>query len=183
MSALPTRDLICGVDPGLRGSVAYYNFEFKKLECVHDMPTRAQANGRNEIDLFSLTQIIDGYHARTALAVIENVHSMPNQGVSTTFTFGYAAGVAAGTIGAFNIPIYKVEPSVWKRTSHSFSLDPTFQLTRPISNERWMTGERKLPYSLSLVHDLFAHHSKERRTPMNKAKKKVSKKKVAKKKK
>jgi len=108
------RNLLIGVDPGLSGAVAFYNFESKRLEGVHDMPLIKKANGKHEIDTFSLTQIIDRVWTRVELAVIEEVHSMPKQGVASTFTFGYAAGLIAGTISAFNIPVLKTPPAVWK---------------------------------------------------------------------
>lgn len=47
--------------------------------------------------------------------VIENVHSMPKQGVASTFRFGRAAGALEGALMACNVPVFLIEPVAWKR--------------------------------------------------------------------
>lgn len=109
------KTLICGVDPGLHhGAVAFYNFETKELDSVWDIPTKVKKNGKKEIDTFTLTQIIDLRASSVILAVIEEVHAMPKQGVSSTFTFGYATGIVTGVIAGFNIPVIRTPAAVWK---------------------------------------------------------------------
>jgi crossover junction endodeoxyribonuclease RuvC len=49
------------------------------------------------------------------LAVIEGVHSMPGQGVSTTFKFGRAFGTVEGVMAAMLVPSELISPAVWKR--------------------------------------------------------------------
>ena len=48
-------------------------------------------------------------------AYLEEVHSMPGQGVASTFTFGEGYGIIKGALGAANIPLRLVRPQVWKR--------------------------------------------------------------------
>jgi crossover junction endodeoxyribonuclease RuvC len=38
---------------------------------------------------------------------------MPNQGVSSMFTFGKSAGIIEGVLGAMNIPVTFVTPQKW----------------------------------------------------------------------
>lgn len=124
MSAVPlklvpppfTRDLILGVDPGLSGALAFYNFKTKKLEAVFDMPlnTVSSSESKSHINTFQLSLIVDGYSARTCLAVIEEVASRPKEGVVSVFRFGFVTGLVTGVIAAHHIPPVFTPPSVWK---------------------------------------------------------------------
>jgi crossover junction endodeoxyribonuclease RuvC len=46
---------------------------------------------------------------------IESVHSMPGQGVRSTFDFGMNFGIWLGVIAALNIPMELVTPQEWKK--------------------------------------------------------------------
>jgi hypothetical protein len=46
--------------------------------------------------------------------VVENVHSMPKQGLSSTFKFGMAVGIIHGVAGALRLPLTLVAPTQWK---------------------------------------------------------------------
>ena len=48
------------------------------------------------------------------MAVVENVGSMPKQGVSTTFKFGRAAGCLDGVLQALYCPMTYLTPAQWK---------------------------------------------------------------------
>ena len=47
--------------------------------------------------------------------VVENVHAMPKQGVSSTFRFGVAVGIIHGVAGALRLPLTLVTPTQWKK--------------------------------------------------------------------
>ncbi len=48
-------------------------------------------------------------------SVIENVHSMPRQGVASSFQFGRSFGALEGAMAGLSaVPLAYVEPSVWK---------------------------------------------------------------------
>ena len=49
------------------------------------------------------------------IAVVEVVHSMPKQGVASTFKFGMAAGLIRGVLLGAGVPIFDVAPTVWKK--------------------------------------------------------------------
>lgn len=51
---------------------------------------------------------------RIERVVVENVHAMPKQGVSSTFKFGVAVGIIHGVTGAMQLPLALVAPTVWK---------------------------------------------------------------------
>jgi len=98
---------ILGVDPGLDGAIAFY-FPSHDAIAAEDMPVAAQqVNGA--ILASRLRQM-----GPTA-AVIEAVHSMPKQGVASTFKFGQSYGIAIGVVTALNIPVRFVTPGKWKK--------------------------------------------------------------------
>jgi crossover junction endodeoxyribonuclease RuvC len=46
--------------------------------------------------------------------VVENVHAMPKQGLSSTFKFGMGVGIIHGVAGALRLPLTLVTPTQWK---------------------------------------------------------------------
>jgi len=50
-----------------------------------------------------------------ATAIIEQVHSMPGQGVSSTFAFGKNYGAWLGILSAYGIPYQEVTPQKWQK--------------------------------------------------------------------
>ena len=49
------------------------------------------------------------------IAMIEKVHSMPKQGVKSSFTFGQGYGFLLGCLTALEIPFEYVTPQKWQR--------------------------------------------------------------------
>jgi crossover junction endodeoxyribonuclease RuvC len=97
---------VLGVDPGLHGAYA--------LACgigpalAEPMPLAGK-----EIDFGELAKEWAGFSVD--FAVIERVHSMPKQGVSSAFTFGFGCGGVHGVLRALRIPIHYVTPQAWKK--------------------------------------------------------------------
>ena len=118
--------IIIGCDPGLHGAIAILETETGEMQ-VHDIPvlqTSVKATGnrktksgmrtKTEIDVGELTALLCPY-ALKGTAFIEDVHSMPKQGVASVFSFGFSAGVLRGVIGALGIPYTLVTPQAWKK--------------------------------------------------------------------
>ena len=100
--------IILGIDPGVSGAVAFYNTEIPDRCEVFDLPVVAGViDGRN------LAALIRRHSATRA--IIEDVHSMPKQGVASTFKFGRAFGTAIGIVEGIGIPVVYVAPTKWKR--------------------------------------------------------------------
>jgi hypothetical protein len=98
---------ILGVDPGVSGAIAFYFPAHPDRVAVEDMPSAA-----GDVDAVTLAKRIAAMGPD--LAFLERVNAMPGQGVSSTFKFGRAYGVALGVIGAAAIPLHLVTPSKWK---------------------------------------------------------------------
>ena len=104
---------ILGIDPGLSGALAAHAGTHL---IVRDMPTFALTRGgknKREIDCVQLVAIVRELNAREAW--LEQVSSMPGQGVSSVFAFGQAFGIIKGILAALNVPLHLVTPRVWKK--------------------------------------------------------------------
>jgi crossover junction endodeoxyribonuclease RuvC len=106
---------ILGVDPGLSGAMAMLN---AGAVDVFDIPTTTRTVNKKEkrqIDPYSLAAWLEIQRPLIKFAVIEQVGTMPGQGVTSAFNFGFTTGVIHGIIAACGIEIRTVPPQVWKR--------------------------------------------------------------------
>jgi len=97
-----------GVDPGVSGALAFYYTEAPSRVAAEDMPV---ADG--DVDAVTLAKRIA--IMSPDIAIVEHVHAMPGQGVSSTFKFGRAFGTAIGVLGALKVPTVFVAPARWKK--------------------------------------------------------------------
>jgi hypothetical protein len=97
-----------GVDPGLKGGIAFYFPSHPNRVSAEDMPTVNQ-----QIDAHTLGRRIE--QLRPDVAIIELVGARPGQGVSSMFNFGEGCGAIRGVLVALNVPITFVPPSTWKK--------------------------------------------------------------------
>lgn len=96
--------IFIGVDPGGSGAIAV----------IHDGVVEFIKNDSTERDLYEWLcdyGLADGYGSH---AVIERVHSMPKQGVSSSFKFGQSYGFLRGLLIASRIPFAEVSPVKWQ---------------------------------------------------------------------
>jgi crossover junction endodeoxyribonuclease RuvC len=106
--------VICGVDPGLSGAIAYIG---EHGVTVYDMPTRCvrvSGQERRRIDMAQLATIFELHEGDVSLTVIEEVHSQPHDGHVGAFSFGKAAGCVELGAHFTGGRIELVAPSVWK---------------------------------------------------------------------
>jgi hypothetical protein len=102
--------MIVSVDPGIRGAAAALCPKRGFVDVI-DLPTMPAGNKReiNSIEFHNWLRIIKPHRI-----VIENVHSMPKQGVASTFRFGMAFGTLKATCKAWIGPdLELVDPTVW----------------------------------------------------------------------
>lgn len=111
-----TLRLTFGIDPGITGALAVLA---DGAYCdVIDLPTCGHRKTR-WIDSAKLAAQLRGYRAAhpgaDVLAVVESVHAMPGQGVTSMFGFGRSCGIIDGVLGALGIRAEYVTPQAWKR--------------------------------------------------------------------
>tara|TARA_B000000475_G_C15952981_1_gene429580 strand:+ start:321 stop:815 length:495 start_codon:yes stop_codon:yes gene_type:complete len=110
--------LIIGIDPGISGSICF--FEEGKILDVVEMPTmtegkknKKQVNGPQVYnEILKRINKIEKQHIRV---VIEQVSAMPGQGVTSMFNFGQSFGILKGICSAMQLPLYFVRPAKWKK--------------------------------------------------------------------
>lgn len=108
-----------GIDPGIDGAIGVIS-DCGGDVAVYDIPHVSIGTGKKvkrEINLLALRILLEEMLERSesVTAYIERVHSMPKQGVASSFNFGKTAGILLGMLAAMQIPIQQVTPQEWKK--------------------------------------------------------------------
>ncbi len=111
--------IILGCDPGLSGALVLISTDGVKtyiLSCI-DMPTLTMVKNKRDIDVVALGAWLKEQTDEWTIdrVVIEKVHSMPKQGVASTFKFGMCYGALRGAVATLLIPTTLVTPQAWKK--------------------------------------------------------------------
>lgn len=113
-----------GIDPGLSGAVAVIDEDTPDAGVkVFDTPTILVEGEKTKRKYLvpAMALLLKPYAdlenrmGQKVLAVLENVHSMPKQGVASSFCFGEGKGMWEGILAAFEIPTELVSPQRWKK--------------------------------------------------------------------
>lgn len=105
-----------GIDPGLRGALALYSPPGELV--LLDVPTISRKVGKStkqQIDAYQLGNWLDLHRNLIKRAIIEQVGSMPAQGITSAFNFGFTTGCLHGLLAGNAIPMLTVVPQAWKR--------------------------------------------------------------------
>lgn len=112
--------MIIGIDPGLKGAIAFYDPAINYL-CMRDLPVRwklVNQKKRFEVDTAALLALIQSWtHARFETVIIEEPHAMPGAGATSQFNFGVTCGRLFGLVECLQMvdQILYVDPSSWKQ--------------------------------------------------------------------
>jgi crossover junction endodeoxyribonuclease RuvC len=109
--------IVCGIDPGLDGAVAFLNIPKGTLE-VFDMPTVTVLRGGKKKREVSASMFADLFsvHMNSEIKVFsERVNAMKGQGVTSVFSFGRSSGIIEGVIAARLMPLTLVTPQTWQK--------------------------------------------------------------------
>lgn len=111
-----------GIDPGLSGAVAFlpgFDGPDGMVARVEDTPIMNVGDDdkvRRKYNTAAMAALLRPYSSSTDVTVIlEAVHSMPKQGVASSFTFGEGLGMWKGIIAALGLPLVMVTPQRWKK--------------------------------------------------------------------
>lgn len=117
---------IIAIDPGKSGAVAL--MVGGVLEGVVDMPY---------ID-DEVSGVLLAAHLTLAepdVVVVEKVHAMPGQGVSSMFNFGKSYGIVIGVTTGLSHPLVKITPQEWKRANGLIGKEK--DASRQLAMELW----------------------------------------------
>jgi crossover junction endodeoxyribonuclease RuvC len=95
-----------GIDPGQSGGIAIVS------DGLSPWAVKMPATER---DLWDTLHALRAWSDREAVAVIEAVHAMPKQGVTSTFTFGKSYGGLRMALIGNMIPFRDVQPRKWQQ--------------------------------------------------------------------
>ena len=99
-----------GIDPGFSGAWGIVTYHGKYQSCG-DMLN----NGKHILSRDVHAEIVMAIDRQDMYGVIESVHSMPAQGVASSFKFGVAFGMAIAIMERINCPWMLVTPQEWKK--------------------------------------------------------------------
>lgn len=101
--------IVLGIDPGASGGIAWHD--------RGDSPCATQTMHGEKMPATErdVAQFLAECAAEKSFAYIEKVHSMPSQGVSSTFKFGQNYGFLRGCLVSLQIPFDEVTPQKWQK--------------------------------------------------------------------
>ena len=127
--------LIIGIDPGISGSICF--FQDGKIVDVVEMPTmtegkknKKQVNGSQIFN--EISEKIKKLDKNEIKVVIEQVSAMPGQGVTSMFNFGQSFGILKGICSTMQLPMYFVRPAKWKKYFNLINSEKDASRTRAI---------------------------------------------------
>ena len=112
-----------GADPGMSGALALFapgRVDFKPGDtdvavAIEDMPTIKVEGGRM-LDHWRLAAILGAWASTYDVkgVTIERVHAMPDQGVSSSFSFGDSFGALKQAVASAGLHFTLISPATWK---------------------------------------------------------------------
>lgn len=104
-----------GIDPGLSGSVATIT---KDNIIVADVPTimtkTSTKKNKRQYDVVGMVSLLRDLPINSIIG-LEKIHSMPGQGVASTFSTGEGYGIWKGIIAALGFSLVLITPQAWKK--------------------------------------------------------------------
>ena len=105
-----------GVDVGALGAFSLY--VDGKFDRVVDMPiVEVLRGGKNkrQVSAQGVASIIKVFAPTHAF--VERTGAMPNQGTTSMYAFGRAAGIIEGALASFAVPVTYINPAVWQKAT------------------------------------------------------------------
>jgi crossover junction endodeoxyribonuclease RuvC len=133
-----------GIDPGKTGAAAIITTRHTGEEYIDIIDYLEPVLLAQEIKEWAETY-------KVVLAVVEKVHSMPKQGVTSSFNFGMNFGIWQGILSALQIPYSFVPPQAWQKG--------LFSKTDGDNKKRGLSVVRRL-YPRSEFFKLEKHHNR-----------------------
>ena len=119
-------NIYLGVDPGKTGSISAI------WDDGEPFISSCKLSG-TEADVVDW---LFGFDTDRAFAVIERVHSTPQMGVTSSFTFGQSYGFLRGLLIATKIPFIEVSPQKWQRAMGCLTKGDK-NVTKQAAQQRW----------------------------------------------
>ena len=151
-------DIFIGIDPGVSGAVAVLDGRSTIL-ALDWTPTikPAKKGSRREYVIADQVALLRGWvpHPKVdpdeprvvtrTIVALEKIHSMPAEGVASSFKGGEGFGIWKGIITALGLPLELVTPQAWKKAMMAgMSGDKGKGASRIRAKELWPKAELNL---------------------------------------
>lgn len=147
-----------GIDPGYTGGICIIE---NGVVSVFRMPVSTTAKGKNCYDVESLVNLLKSYSHLNPSVAIENVHTMPGQGVSSSGALLEGKGIIIGACAAiFNKMPTLVSPQSWKKKFPDLTNSPELvQMKNDLDKLKKSNANKK---SISNLNAKYKHAVKTR---------------------
>jgi len=126
-----------GIDPGMSGGIAI-------IDDTGFLAATLVIKGSTEHDVADWLRDYSGSESLRPQAVIESVHSMPKQGVASSFKFGRSFGFLLGCLTCLKIPYTLATPQTWQKAMKC--------MTKGDKNVTKAAAQRLYPDFLHVTH-------------------------------
>jgi crossover junction endodeoxyribonuclease RuvC len=157
------KDVVIGIDPGISGGISVIDKDTGIPISGKPMPvTKSKKNSIDPNGLASLLSQYDGGYVCdekvyvVLLVIIEQVHSMPKQGVASVFSFGRSLGIIEGVVGTLGLPYQFVTPQRWKKVVLDGFANKDKNDSIAYCNRRWPGFDLKATERSRKSHDGIA---------------------------
>jgi hypothetical protein len=111
--------LVCGIDLGLEGGVAFMDLAGDEVWAAA-MPTRKNSHGGKDVDVLALRVILrdqtrDRGCERLTRVVIEHTHAFGKERPKSIFSFGRGTGRVQALLELEGYGYEEVQPTAWKK--------------------------------------------------------------------
>jgi len=127
--------MFIGIDPGKKGAIALFDPSQHDLQ-IEDMPLVPRPKGKKgeDTNYARLAEILWKPPGTRVFALIEDVWSMPKEGVSSAHAFGRNNGALLMGLAARKIPHSLITPAKWKK---HFGLNRDKGASRSLAMQRF----------------------------------------------
>lgn len=105
--------LFVGIDPGITGAMAIQDQDRRILHVENLAQFAGRMRATNGHALADRLVSLAGSD-QVGMVAVERVHSMPGQGVSSTFSFGVNFGIVLGVVQSLKLPYCLPTPQSWQ---------------------------------------------------------------------
>lgn len=116
---------IVGIDPGLKGGIAFYHPNQLITERTPTVAVpyvkKGKKSTRNDMDLKTICELFEPFEISHVF--LEKVSAMPGQGVTGMFRFGQNLGQWQGLLAGLGLEYTMVTPQVWKKQAGLIKAD------------------------------------------------------------
>lgn len=105
---------VLAFDPGVDPVGVFFLGDREPIRLIEDVAVRKGGRNLPFIQPELLIKRIDALPTRPRICALEEVGAMPKQGVSSTFRFGYSAGLLRGVLVGLGYRVELVRPTAWR---------------------------------------------------------------------